>query len=212
MPQNLSMVNIPIIEAPDFQDKVLLHSCCAPCSLAMVEALINSNIQPTIFYFNPNIFPQKEYEIRKDENKRFAEQHHLPFIDFDYEHRNWLKETKAFSNEPERGIRCAVCFSYRLEVTAAYAYENGFSLFATTLATSRWKDVKQITAEGHKAAEKYPNVKYWDRDWRKNGFTERKNQLNKEKDFYNQQYCGCEYSLRDVNKWRISKGKPKIEL
>ncbi len=206
------MTNIPIVETPNQQKKVLLHSCCAPCSLAMVESLIHSNIEPTIFYFNPNIFPQKEYEIRKEENKRFAKQHGLSFVDFDYEHQQWLKTTKAFANEPERGLRCQVCFSYRLEATAAYAHENGFSLFATTLSTSRWKNVKQITACGIKAADKYPDVQYWDRDWRKKGFTERKNQLNKEKDYYNQQYCGCEYSLRDVNKWRISQGKPKVEI
>src|SRR5690606_25157338 len=90
---------------PNGSDKLLLHSCCAPCSGELMEAFLESGIDYTIFFYNPNIHPVKEYELRKDENIRFAEKHGVPFVDADYDTDNWFARAKGMENEPERGIR-----------------------------------------------------------------------------------------------------------
>jgi predicted adenine nucleotide alpha hydrolase (AANH) superfamily ATPase len=192
-------------------NKILLHSCCAPCSTALIDYLVTQNIIPTIFYYNPNIFPQGEYEIRKAENKRYTEALGLDFVDADYNHAEWKEKTWELRNEPERGKRCLNCFKIRLKTTAKYAYENGHSLFTTTLATSRWKDLEQIYQAGAYAASLFNGVTFWANNWRKNGLAVKQAQIIKEYDFYRQQYCGCEYSLRDSNKWRKEQGKPLIQ-
>lgn len=188
------------IEAPKGAKSILLHSCCAPCSTAIIECLMDNDIEPTIFYYNPNIYPRTEYDLRKRENIRYAQSLDLKFIDADYDHEAWLKETQYMGHEPERGSRCMVCFKIRLAKTAQYTMENGFSLFTTTLASSRWKDLKQITEAGRYAAALFPGVTFWERNWQKDGLTERKNYLTKVYDFYRQRYCGCEFSLRDANR------------
>ena len=184
----------PAIIVPMGCNKVLLHACCAPCSSAIVEWLVAHTIEPVIFYFNPNIYPLEEYEIRKSESKRHAESLGIKWIDFDYDHEAWLQAVCGLENEPERGKRCEACFYYRLAATARKAQELGIPFFATTLASSRWKNLDQINAAG-KAAE-LPGVQFWDQNWRKDGLQERRNQLLKEYDFYNQTYCGCEFSMR----------------
>ena len=161
---------------------------------------MDNNIEPAIFYYNPNIYPSEEYELRKAENIRYARSLDLRFIDADYDHSEWLKETRHMGDEPERGARCMVCFKLRLAKTAQYARENGFHLFTTTLASSRWKDLKQITEAGRYAASLFPGIVFWEQNWRKYGLTERKNYLTKAYDFYGQRYCGCEFSLRDADK------------
>lgn len=184
------------IQTPNGTDKVLLHSCCAPCSSAIIECLLANGIRPTVFYCNPNIYPKEEYEIRKAEAIRFVQSQGLDFIDADYDHGHWLNMMCGLENEPERGSRCLKCFIMRLTETARYASEHGFSLFTTTLASSRWKNLEQINQAGRIAAEHYPNTSFWEQNWRKGGLQERRNQLLKEYDFYNQLYCGCEFSMR----------------
>ena len=127
------------LNVPDNATKVLLHACCAPCSSAIVECMIENGIRPTIFYCNPNIYPQSEYQIRKDECTRFAENLGLDIIDDDYNHDQWLLTAQPLADEPERGQRCLTCFKHRLLRTAQYAAANGFQVFTTTLASSRWK-------------------------------------------------------------------------
>ena len=126
---------------PEGHDKLLLHSCCAPCSGEVMETLIESGIDFSIFFYNPNIHPIKEYIIRKEENIRFAEKHNIPFIDCDYDTDNWFARAKGMENEPEKGIRCTMCFDMRFERTALYAAENGFSLISSSLGISRWKNI-----------------------------------------------------------------------
>jgi len=175
---------------------VLLHSCCAPCSAAIIECLLAADIRPVLFYFNPNIYPQAEYEIRKAELTRYALLQGVEVIDGDYDHDNWRQHAIGFEHEPERGERCLLCFKIRLLATASLAKKNSITLFATTLASSRWKSLEQISRAGHWAATQYDGVAFWERNWRKDGLSERRNQLLKENGFYNQQYCGCEYSMR----------------
>ena len=184
------------IETPNGEDKVLLHSCCAPCSSAIVECLLANNIVPTVFYYNPNIFPLEEYEIRKAEAIRYVRNLGLDFIDADYNYTAWRHEIKGLENEPERGGRCAKCFFIRMRETAHYAAEHDFTLFTTTLASSRWKNLEQINEAGNRAAALYPEVTFWEQNWRKGGLQDRRNALLKEYQFYNQQYCGCEFSIQ----------------
>ena len=244
-----------IIQAPMGETTVLLHTCCAPCSSAIIEALLQNGITPIIYYCNPNIYPQEEYEIRKNECTRYAEALGLEIVDADYDHENWLTEMKGLENEPERGGRCLKCFKLRLLRTAQYARERGIKVITTTLASSRWKSLDQINEAGQWACENIPpddrpverrfsavplasakcsenieaamapvsdevnggmplgavdfsrlgvetvppddrQVIWWNQNWRKGGLQERRNQILKEYDFYNQLYCGCEFSMR----------------
>ena len=182
---------------PEDCDRVLLHACCAPCSSAIVEWLVQHDVRPTIYYYNPNIWPLEEYEIRKQESKRHAESLGLEWIDGDYDHDAWLEGVCGLESEPERGRRCEQCFTLRLTATARKAVELGIPYFATTLASSRWKSLDQINRAGL-IAEQTVNVqcRFWPQNWRKGGLQERRNQLLKEYNFYNQQYCGCEFSMR----------------
>ena len=175
---------------------ILLHTCCAPCSSAIIEWLLVHDIQPTLFYFNPNIYPVEEYEIRKAECTRYASSQGIEIIDGDYNHTLWLNEVKGLAFEPERGARCLQCFKIRLLETARQAEERGINRIATTLASSRWKSLEQIAEAGHWAVAQYHNVEFWEKNWRKEGLSERRRILLKENEFYNQQYCGCEFSIR----------------
>jgi predicted adenine nucleotide alpha hydrolase (AANH) superfamily ATPase len=176
---------------------ILLHTCCAPCSVAVLEWLLRNDYEPTLFYYNPNIFPQEEYEKRKQELTRYAEKLQLRVIDGDYEHNEWLASVKGLENEPERGARCEKCFEMRLIKTAQMAVQRGMDLFATTLASSRWKDLAQIAWAGLVAeASVSASVKFFNKNWRKDGLQQRRRELIKENNFYNQNYCGCKFSIR----------------
>ena len=191
------------------ENTVLLHTCCAPCSSAIIEAMLQSGITPVIYYCNPNIYPHQEYEIRKEECTRYAKALGLEIVDADYDHENWLEAVKGMENEPERGGRCLKCFKLRLLRTARYAMERGIKVITTTLASSRWKSLDQINEAGLWACEEVARLCsagcsaediispiFWEYNWRKGGLQERRLQILKEYDFYNQLYCGCEFSMR----------------
>jgi predicted adenine nucleotide alpha hydrolase (AANH) superfamily ATPase len=192
--------------------RLLLHSCCAPCSGEVMEAIMASGIDFTIFFYNPNIHPRKEYDLRKDENIRFAEKYGIPFIDADYDVDNWFARARGMEMEPERGIRCTMCFDMRFERTALYAFENGFDVISSSLGISRWKNMEQINDCGVRAAARYPGLTYWTYNWRKGGGAARMIEISKREGFYQQEYCGCAYSLRDTNNWRISRGRERIRI
>ena len=194
------------------KDKLLLHSCCAPCAGDIMERIAASDINFTIFFYNPNIHPKKEYEIRKEENIRFAQKLGVEFIDADYDVQNWFTRAKGLENEPERGVRCTKCFDMRFERTALYAYENGFNYISSTLGISRWKNMEQINDCGIRATDNYDGVLYWTYNWRKAGGAERMYKIAKKENFYKQEYCGCIFSLRDTNKWRQSQNRQEIEI
>ena len=181
---------------PNGENRVLLHCCCAPCSSAIVEWMLKKEIRPTMFYYNPNIYPLEEYEKRKNECVRYAKYLGLDIVDADYCNSEWKEKVVGMENEPERGSRCLTCFKCRLSKTAEYASTHGFTLIATTLGSSRWKDLDQIAEAGEYASSLYSGVFFWNQKWRRNGLSDRRNQIIKEMDFYNQQYCGCEYSFK----------------
>ena len=195
------------IQAPMGETTVLLHTCCAPCSSAIIEALLQNGITPVIYYCNPNIYPREEYEIRKNECTRYAQSLGLEIVDDDYDHESWLQEMTGLENEPERGGRCLKCFKMRLLRTARYAGLRGIKVITTTLASSRWKSLDQINEAGQWACDAVRQrveneippeneVIWWNQNWRKGGLQERRLEIIRQYDFYNQQYCGCEFSMR----------------
>ena len=189
---------------PVKDSKVLLHSCCAPCSGSIMESLSSAGIDYTVFFYNPNIHPVEEYELRKNENIAFAKK----CGDSD----EWFLRAKGMEHEPERGRRCTMCFDMRLERAALYAHENGFRVFATSLGISRWKDMATVNDCGRRIAANYSDLTFWDYNWRKNGGSARMIEINRNEGFYQQEYCGCVYSLRDANAYRKLQGRETIKI
>lgn len=183
------------LSLPEGCSKLLLHACCAPCSGAIVECLVQNGIRPGIFFSNSNILDKEEYDLRKAELLRYAAMFDLEVIDDDYDHDTWLEAVRGLENEPERGSRCEQCFLFRLKRAASYASTNGYDALTTTLASSRWKSLEQVGNAGRKACEGLP-VTFWDMNWRKGGLQPRRCEIIKEQSFYNQLFCGCEFSRR----------------
>jgi len=202
----------PKLVAPDEDRRVLLHSCCAPCAADIMSEMKRSGIDFTILFYNPNIHPQKEYLLRKSENMRYADKLGIAFVDLDYDSDNWFGRVKGLEYEPERGARCTVCFDMRFERSALYAVENGFGVFTSSLGISRWKDMDQINRCGERAAARYEGLTYWTFNWRKGGGSGRTVEISKLEHFYQQEYCGCVYSLRDTNRHRRAEGREKIKF
>ena len=186
-------------EVPGGGTQVLLHTCCAPCASAIVECLVQGGVEPVLFYSNSSITPREEYEHRRDECRRYAAHWGVRMVEDEYDHEDWLAAVRGLEDEPERGARCLQCFRYRLARAAAYAESHGGEALATTLASSRWKSLDQVGQAGAEACASRKGVRWWDRNWRKGGLQERRNAIIREMDFYNQRYCGCEFSQRHLN-------------
>ena len=189
------------VEAPEGAREILLHACCAPCSGAVLECLRDSGIRPVVFFSNSNITPRAEYDLRLSELRRYAEQMGVELVEDAYDHEAWLDAVRGLEAEPERGGRCAACFRFRLGRAAAYAASRGLRVLATTLASSRWKDLDQVNAAGFAACSAQAAemaVVWWGQNGRKGGLQERRNEVIREQGFYNQIWCGCEFS-RNIN-------------
>lgn len=176
--------------------KLLLHSCCAPCSSHVISVL-TEYFDITILYYNPNIEPFEEYEKRKQEEIRFIEQYpnknKLYIIDCDYDNNLFKEMSKGLENEPERGARCIKCYYLRLDKTASIAKELNYDYFGTTLTVSPLKDSNKLNEIGLKLQDKY-NIKYLVSDFKKKEGYKHSIELAKEYDLYRQDYCGCIYS------------------
>ena len=181
---------------------LLLHSCCGPCSTAVIERLVD-DYDITVFFYNPCITDREEYERRKENQIRFIEYYNLHlggtakvnFIEGDYDPETYFDAVKGHEAEPEGGSRCTICFTQRLETTAEAAKLGGFSLFTTTLTVSPHKNYPLISAIGKRAAEEY-GVEFLDLDFKKKAGFQRSIQMSKEYELYRQNYCGCEFSKR----------------
>lgn len=183
-----------ILTLPHNEKKLFLHVCCAPCSGRIIERVLDSSLSLTVFFYNPNISPETEYLLRKKEVVRFCKKKDVSFIDGDYNHNDWIAQTKGLEAEPEKGKRCDVCFFMRLKKTAQIALKNHFNIFATSLSISRWKDMEQVHRAGQRAAQKTPGTLFWDFNWRKDTGEEQGREISKRENFYQQTYCGCLYS------------------
>ena len=181
-----------IISNLDDHNKLLLHSCCGPCSSSVIERL-RDYFDITVIYYNPNIEPKKEYEKRKSEQLRLLNELGIKFMDIDYLNNEYHEKVKGYENEPENGLRCPLCFELRLDKTASKAKENNFDYFGTTLTVSPHKNSKIINEIGLKLEEKY-GVKFLLSDFKKEDGYKRSIELSKKYDLYRQDYCGCLYS------------------
>ena len=187
---------IKIISNLDYKPKLLLHSCCAPCSTAVIERL-KDYFDITIIYYNPNIEPFDEYEKRKNEQIKIIKEYNLKYLDCDYENNVFHEMSKGLESIPERGIRCHKCYRLRLLYTAKKAKENNFEFFSTTLTVSPYKLSNVINEIGLDLANIY-NVTYLVSDFKKQNGYKRSIELSNKYNLYRQNYCGCIYS-RDIN-------------
>lgn len=176
------------------KQKLLLHTCCATCSVFLAEKL-SADYQVTVFFDNSNIYPKSEYDKRLKEAKNYFEQQGIEFVESSYDHQDWLMAIAGLESEPERGKRCLVCYRKRLLNTALYAKENDFDFFASTLSISPHKDAQNINNIGEEIAEEI-GLNFLAGDWKKNDGFKKAMEVSRQCDFYRQNYCGCEFSLR----------------
>lgn len=176
-------------------EKILLLSCCAPCSCAVIEKMAQENFDATVAFYNPNIYPEAEYLKRCAENKRVCQIYNIPFVELPYDNQNWEEAVKGLENEPERGKRCSLCFFFRLKRVMQFAKENGFTAVASVLGVSRYKNLAQVNQAAEKASAE-TGVPYVQIEGRKNGMQDRRSFLIKDLNLYAQTYCGCRFSQR----------------
>ena len=185
-----------IIDKLDYKPRLLLHSCCAPCSSYVITYLYDY-FDITILYYNPNIYPYEEYKKRKDEQIRLISNFKgVKIIDCDYDNDIYNEVIKGLENEPERGSRCTKCFYLRLNKTGEIAKKNNFEYFGTTLTVSPYKNAKLLNEIGEVISKKY-DIKWLYSDFKKNDGYKKSIELSKKYDLYRQDYCGCIYSKRD---------------
>ncbi len=171
-------------------EKILLLSCCAPCSCAVIKTLAEQKRNFAVVFYNPNIRPYAEYVKRRDENARLCEKYKVDFIDLEYDNERWCSLTKGLENEPERGKRCSLCFHMRLKRVMEYAKAGGYTAVASVLGVSRWKNLAQVNEAAYRASSEV-GVPYVEIEGRKGGMQELRAALIKELNLYNQTYCGC---------------------
>lgn len=178
---------------------LLLHSCCAPCSSYCLKYL-SEFFSITIFYFNPNITDQEEYEKRVEEQKRLIRElpakHPISFLEGNYDPQAFFEIAKGYEKVPEGGERCYRCYRLRLEETGRIAKEKGFDYFTTTLSISPLKDAQKLNQIGAELEKEY-DVSYLYSDFKKKDGYKQSIALSKEYDLYRQDYCGCIYSKRE---------------
>jgi hypothetical protein len=173
--------------------RLILMSCCAPCSAGAIRQLVNGEIPDVedfvVMFFNPNIYPLSEYQKRLTEQIKYCEKLGVKYIVGDYNHDDWKKAVVGLENEPERGARCSKCFAYRFCFAREYAKKYGFNAIASVFGVSRFKSQAQVDAAAESICDdiKYIPIK-WDENLRV--------KINHESDFYRQNYCGCEFSMK----------------
>lgn len=176
--------------------KLLLHSCCAPCSSSVLEFLIGK-FDITLYFYNPNISTEEEYKKRLSELQRFVFDSHkendIKIVDAGYTPDDFYSCAEGLENEKERGKRCMECYFLRLSKTHDYASENGFDMFCTTLSVSPHKDAVALNRIGEKLSEK-SSVKWLYSDFKKKDGYKRSIELSKLYGLYRQNFCGCIYS------------------
>ena len=175
--------------------RIVLLSCCAPCSVGAIKQLADGAIDNIddfiVLFFNPNIFPESEYTKRMAEQIKYCESVGAKYAVLEYDHDAWRAAVRGFEDSPERGARCSLCFEYRFRRAAQFARENGYNAIASVLGVSRHKDQTQVDIAARVACD---NVEYLPIKWDEN----LRVQINRASDFYRQNYCGCEFSIRKV--------------
>lgn len=189
---NYELKFLEIVNNLSHKPKLLLHSCCAPCSSAVLER-VREYFDVCVIYYNPNIFPQEEYEKRKSEQIKLLSELNVNYLDCDYNHNEFLSQVQGLENEPEGGKRCNKCFYLRLDYVAKIAKEHNFDFFGTTLTISPHKNEQVINQIGENLQNKY-SIKYLFSDFKKKNGYLNSIKLSKQYNLYRQNYCGCEFS------------------
>lgn len=190
-----------IIEKMPDKKRLLLHSCCAPCSSYVLEYL-SKYFEITVFYYNPNITIAEEYEKRTAEIKRLVEEMNRDYnvtiacVEGDYEPQLFFQEVRGLEHCKEGGERCRRCFEIRLDKSALYAASHGFDYFTTTLTISPLKNAPLLNEIGEAMGERY-GISFLPSDFKKKNGYKRSIELSKQYELYRQDYCGCIYSKRD---------------
>ena len=183
--------------------KLLIHSCCAPCSSYVLEYL-SQHFDITLLYYNPNISPKSEFEYRVSELKRLVSEMPLDKeinIEIpEYNDREFYDEVKGMEDIPEGGERCFKCYEIRLRKAIEYAKENGFEYFTTTLSISPYKNAEKLNEIGERLAGEYGGVKWLPSDFKKKNGYKRSIELSRKYNLYRQDYCGCVYSKAERDK------------
>lgn len=173
--------------------RLILMSCCAPCSCGAIKQLVNGEIPDIddfiVMFFNPNIFPESEYQKRLNEQIKYCESLGVKYIVGDYNHDAWREHVRGLETEPERGARCSKCFAYRFCYAREYAKKNGYNAIASVFGVSRHKDQHQVD---NSAQQSCNEIEYLPIKWNEN----LRQEINRESEFYRQNYCGCEFSIR----------------
>jgi epoxyqueuosine reductase len=173
-------------------NRILIHTCCAPCSAGALLHL-KDQFDITFFFYNPNIFPESEYEKRRDEMIRISEKEDFPLLIGSFDHDKWKSTASQWADEPEKGKRCLWCYKERLIETAIHAKMNDFKFFATTLTLSPHKDADAINKIGNEVAKEY-DIEYVETNLKKKGGHGYSIEYSKENNLFRQNYCGCEFS------------------
>ncbi|MDD3067218.1 MAG: epoxyqueuosine reductase QueH [Candidatus Gracilibacteria bacterium] len=174
--------------------KLLLHTCCAPCLTHPLQEL-QKEFEVIAFYYNPNIHPREEYEMRIGEMRKYLAGK-CEMLEAEYDAENWFVKTRGFEMEKERGLRCKICYEMRMRKTAQYAKKNGFAAFTTTLSISPHKNSGWLNEIG-KALEKELGIRYIEADWKKCDGFKKSLDISRAENLQRQDYCGCIYSKRD---------------
>lgn len=175
--------------------KILLHICCAPCSTASIERL-KDKYDITGIFFNPNIYPEKEYLKRLNETRKYCKKLGIELVETEYDYEDWLEQIKGLEKEPEGGGRCLRCYEIRLREVVRVADKKNFDCFTTTLTISPYKNFEEIKEIGNKLGEEF-GIKFLDIDFKKKDGFRKSIELSKEHNLYRQHYCGCEFSINN---------------
>jgi predicted adenine nucleotide alpha hydrolase (AANH) superfamily ATPase len=173
------------------QDKIVLMSCCAPCSCGAIAEMKEQGANFIVLFYNPNIFPDTEYQKRLDEQIKYCEKLGVKYHIGDYNHDEWLNCVCGMESEPERGKRCTECFKMRFAWGARWARDNGYNKVMSVFGVSKHKDQAQVDA----AAKINQSIEYVPIEWSE----QLRQKISKESDFYRQNYCGCEFSQRKTS-------------
>ena len=201
MKENYDIKMIKIIEniQENIAPSLLLHTCCAPCSSAVIERLSNF-FYITVLYYNPNIEPVEEYILRKEEQKRFIKEfetkYPVTFLDCDYDSEKFIKISEGLESEKEGGARCPKCFRLRLEYTAQFAKMKKFDYFGTSLTVSPYKNADILNKIGEELEKKY-QISFLYSDFKKHDGYKKSIELSSKYNLYRQDYCGCKFSKKE---------------
>ncbi|MEK6726735.1 MAG: epoxyqueuosine reductase QueH [Deltaproteobacteria bacterium] len=184
------------VKTSRLKPRMLLHTCCAPCSTHVLE-LLREMFALTLYFYDPNIHPREEYETRRDEMRGYAARSSVGFVEGPYDVERWFELTKGHETDKEGSDRCFLCYELRLRESARFARENGFEYFGTVLSISPHKRADKINEIGLSLAEEY-RINYLEADFKKKDGFKRSIVLSREHGLYRQDYCGCVYSRLKV--------------